>query len=191
MANKKQVLGALSRRHLQQLVSSHELEATDRRSMDGLTQALMAARRIKIEDVLGTLSLVELQGVCEKLGMPSGPRQKAKMIAHIVAAKATSSSGRKSKTGKKAPARQTAKKKVSKRKTAKKTAKKKVAKKATKKKAAKKAVKKTVSKKKAAKKKTTRRKKTTSRVAPVEVERQAAGREPDNVATPEDHSGVE
>jgi hypothetical protein len=112
MANKKQVLGVLSRRHLQQLVSSHELKATDRRSMDALVQALMGARRVKTEDVLSTLSLAELQDVAEKLVLPSGPRQKAKLIAHIAAAKPTSGAGRSKKTTKKAPARKASKKKV-------------------------------------------------------------------------------
>ena len=82
MPSKRQVLETLSRKDLLALVTSFEIQSSDKRSKDGLVGALMAARKLKLEELLTTLPVVALRAACGKLEFAPG-RQKAAMVAQL------------------------------------------------------------------------------------------------------------
>jgi hypothetical protein len=94
MASKRQMLEVIPRATLQKLASQCDLTAADRRSRDAMVDALVRARGIKIEELLAAVPLAELKAICRQLGLPAAPKTKSQIIAHIAAAKPSSSGAR-------------------------------------------------------------------------------------------------
>lgn len=77
-------LEALSRDRLAEISERYELDVGDRRVVANHVDAIVRARRVDFEEVLGWLSRDELKDICEALGLDQGGRAKQVIIDRIV-----------------------------------------------------------------------------------------------------------
>ncbi|MCC7541185.1 MAG: SAM-dependent DNA methyltransferase [Deltaproteobacteria bacterium] len=83
MGTKHEVLAQLKRDELLQLVDRFGVVVTDRRSKDGLVDALATASKIALADALAGLSRSRLKDMCRALGLHDDGREKALLIERI------------------------------------------------------------------------------------------------------------
>jgi hypothetical protein len=81
---RRTVLEQLSRDRLSELTTRFELDVDDRRSTDSHIDAIVRKRSLDFHRVLDVLQREELQAACDALGLDSGGREKAKLVARIV-----------------------------------------------------------------------------------------------------------
>jgi hypothetical protein len=84
MPSKRHILEAMKRPQLQKLATAFGVKVDDRRSRDALVDGLAVARRAAIADLLAKLPVAALHQLCGELDLSPGPRQKAKLVDHIV-----------------------------------------------------------------------------------------------------------
>ena len=79
-AAKRDVLDALPRRALLELLDRFKLEVDDRRKRDEIRNRLDKSRKANLPDVLEALFRDHLKEVCRHLGLDDGGRAKAVLI---------------------------------------------------------------------------------------------------------------
>lgn len=79
-------LRALEANRLRELVDVAGLTVADRRSRDGLIQALADARRVDLRTLMGQLTREELKAMCRALGLPDDGREKTPIIERLLGA---------------------------------------------------------------------------------------------------------
>ena len=85
MPTKRSVLSALNRDELLAIADQFGLDVPDRRAKDGLLEALLASRKLRLESVLGDMSRDRLKEICRGLGLDDGGREKVEIIGRILA----------------------------------------------------------------------------------------------------------
>ena len=83
MVKKRQVLELLKRDELVVLVDRFGVEVADRRSKDGLVDALGASRKVVLADALGDLSRDRLKEICRGLGLDDSGKEKALLVERL------------------------------------------------------------------------------------------------------------
>ncbi len=83
MSWKREVLSRLRRRELAEAVDRLGLEVADRRVVDRLVDALAAARRADLPEILAGLSRDRLKELCRGLGLDDSGREKAAIATRI------------------------------------------------------------------------------------------------------------
>ena len=81
---KKQALEVLTAPRLRELVDAFHFDVDDRRSRELLVDTLADGRRLDFDLLLAELRRVELQEMCDELGIDGGGREKALLIARIL-----------------------------------------------------------------------------------------------------------
>jgi type I restriction enzyme M protein len=84
MPCKRAALEALSRDDLLQLVGAHGQLVSDRRKKDILVDALVASKKVQLDELLASLGRGPLKAVCRSLGLDDSGREKAIIIERIL-----------------------------------------------------------------------------------------------------------
>ncbi|MEM9116192.1 MAG: class I SAM-dependent DNA methyltransferase [Myxococcota bacterium] len=83
-AAKREILDALPRRTLLELLDRFELEVDDRRKRAEILDRLEKSRKANVPDVLDALSRKQLEDVCQHLGLDHGGRTKSVLVGRIL-----------------------------------------------------------------------------------------------------------
>jgi type I restriction enzyme M protein len=83
MAKKREVLEQLKRDELTAVADQFGVEVADRRSKDGLVDALGASRKVVLADALGDLSRDRLKEICRGLGLDDSGKEKALLVERL------------------------------------------------------------------------------------------------------------
>ncbi|MBZ0115892.1 MAG: N-6 DNA methylase [Sandaracinaceae bacterium] len=86
MVRKRDVLTQLKRDELLALVDRFEVPVEDRRSRDGLVEALAGSRKVVLADGLAELPRDRLKALCRALGLDDGGREKAALVERLASA---------------------------------------------------------------------------------------------------------
>src|SRR4051812_47778490 len=83
MASKRDIVEQLRRDELQAAVETYGLDVRDRRVNEDMVDAVVRAKRVKIADVLATMSRDRLKEVCISLELDDSGREKSLLIDRI------------------------------------------------------------------------------------------------------------
>jgi type I restriction enzyme M protein len=83
MVKKLEILGELKRDELLALVDRFGVEVPDRRSKDGIVEALAGSRKVVLAEGLADLSRDRLKELCRALGLDDGGREKAVLVERL------------------------------------------------------------------------------------------------------------
>lgn len=90
MAGKKRkVLDQLKRARLLEIADGEQIDLPERRALKPIREALARSRRLELEALLSYLSLPELRGTCQALGLEQGGRSRADLRDRIIRASGT------------------------------------------------------------------------------------------------------
>lgn len=82
-ATKREILDALPRRALLNILDRFELDVADRRKRAEILERLASSRKANVPDILDTLSRDQLKEVCRHLGLDDRGKEKAVLIGRI------------------------------------------------------------------------------------------------------------
>ena len=85
---KREILQALPQTTLNQFTGTYGLDVDEQSTKEDLVEALARAKSVGARELLENMSVVALKAIAQQFSLPKGPRQKAKLIDAILAAKA-------------------------------------------------------------------------------------------------------
>ncbi|MCK9464124.1 MAG: SAM-dependent DNA methyltransferase, partial [Proteobacteria bacterium] len=91
MPTKREIIELLKRDELNEVVERFELDVADRRSKDGLIEAVAASRTATLDEVLGGLKRERLKELCRALRLDDAGREKSEIIARLAGGRTAAS----------------------------------------------------------------------------------------------------